>query len=623
MAYREFRNEAYYEAPDYSYISETADAISGVFRQIQQQQAERRKAADQFQYDLEEGAFETDTKVLMELAKNVTDRARQEIRTSGRPSAETEALMKQGKAWQRMSQNQLERTKALRTSILDKARADKYYNPDHDLQLLQKATHGEKNDIDFRKRGDLLAETESSIGGIDSFRYHQYLADYVKGQGTRYREQTSGTSEFKSTRYDQATFWDDATGKPGVTDDHAVRFLDSDERLVKYYDRQVNNQLQDEIKKMKASGDKRTEWMKGLSEEEIKAELINDPSKNLINQTDFGDRIRELAKADLTNQDRVNSKVSYEKKDGDTNNSGGRWKNKNILHTNSINSFAQAARSLSTGKEVTAITFGPGGRFTQKSGRPITLETSNPVRTDINTGVTRRDNKGTIRLNLTGYQLMPVKKGGAPLALKSGDIEGMIEEINNFPLEYFDPEGKIGLQPSLKIGLNGYSINEAGVLGDVNVQLEDVASRIATARENNDREALASLQDLEYELNQIKHMIGSEYNEQDLILAANKAGIRKVKEDYIIPADNSDIAAINNLTAGFNLNDKSFWSDEMQMLEEAYKKRYQEAKAAGFGKKKEGTSTAQITPDEFNKRWASLKPGEELIGPDGKTYVKQ
>lgn len=33
--------------------------------------------------------------------------------------------------------------------------------------------------------------------------------------------------------------------------------------------------------------------------------------------------------------------------------------------------------------------------------------------------------------------------------------------------------------------------------------------------------------------------------------------------------------------------------------------------------------TAGITPEQFNSQWAKLKPGQTLVGPDGKTYTKK
>ena len=107
--YRTFRNEAYYEAPGTTPFDGAQGLISNIFQNMRKRQDERRRAADQFQYDLDKGAYENDTKILNEMAKNVTARAKNEIRTGGRVSIETDRLMKDGLAWQTMSKNQLER----------------------------------------------------------------------------------------------------------------------------------------------------------------------------------------------------------------------------------------------------------------------------------------------------------------------------------------------------------------------------------------------------------------------------------------------------------------------------------------------------------------------------------
>lgn len=587
MAYREFHVEKHYEAPNLDgFLDQYTQAVTNMFHSMSQNVMQRRKASDQFSYDLNEGKYENDTKILTEVAKNVTDRARQEMRKSGRVSMETDNLMTQGKGWMQMSKNQFDRAKSLNDAI--RSKTDPYYNPEPDLSLVQEATHGKDNDIDFRTRGERLTEAEKQLGGVNTFRFDKYRADYVKAQGPQSKEVETPLKNGSSvTKYNQATFWDEERGTPGVTDKHAIRFIDSDRRVAQYYDDRISKELDQEISAMKASGDQRVSWMKDLSNAEIKNELINNPAKNLINKEEYGVRVRNKAKEDLREADRINSKVSYTSLQDDKNNSGGRWSNQNILHDNSINSFAQEAKSESTGKMEAVTTYGPGGRFTQKSGKPIQVDTTNPIRTDINTGVTTRNNKGSLRFNMTGYQLMPVQKGQAPFVLKSGDVNGMIEEINNMPLSYFDPSGKVGLQPEMKVGMNGYTINEAGVLNDVQDQLVNLSSEIAAARKTGNLEEIAKLENMEFSLNELKEMISSgDYDQQDLILAGNKAGVRKVQQNWIIPADDSDVATIKNVTGGFNLKDKSYWSPDMQAVDVAYKRRYEQAVKDGFGKPK-------------------------------------
>lgn len=626
MAYREFYKGIDTPEIDYSPIER---GITGLFQSLAAQQKAKTNASNQFNYDLDQGAFENDTKILNELAKNVTERARTELKSTGKTTLETEKLMKDGLSYQQTSKNQLERTKALRQNINDRATKDPYYNPEVDISLIQEATHGKDNDKDFRTRGEALAEAEKRVGGVDSFMFNKYRADYVKGIGAQSKEKTTGTPNAKNSIYNQATFWDEKTGAPGVTDNAAVSFLESDRRVTQYYDSKMNKVLDEEIKRMKSSGDERVSWMKGKSDEEIKNELINDPTKNLVNQNDFGVRIREAAKSDLKEADRINSKVMVDYS-GDKNLSKGGWSNPNILKTDAINGFAQSGRQVGSGEDKVFTGYGPGGRITQKSGRPITLNTTNPVRSDITKGVTTRNNTGNLSLNMTGYQLMPVKKGFAPFVLQSNSIDGMIDEINKMPNEYFDPNGKVGLQPNLKIGLNGYTLNEANVLNDVNDKMFDIADQIRVANETQDTDKIASLENLQYSLNEIKSMVAEgNYDERDLLFAANKAGIRKVKEDWVIPADNSDMANIRNITGGLDLNDKKSWSPDMRLLDDAYTKKYQQAQASGFksqqgevpkGKAKKATT---ITPDEFNQKWSTLKSGQQLMGPDGVLYTKK
>jgi hypothetical protein len=599
VAYREFHVEPIYEAPNLDgFLEGSTAAISNLFRSIGQRAVQRRTAADQFQYDLEGGAFETDTKVFKEYSKNVKDRARQEIRETGRLSPETDRMQTEGRAWKKISENQLQRAKELNARITGKQ--DKYYNPEPDLKLVTWATVGEDNDVDFRTRGERLAKAEKEMGGVDTFRFQDYRADYVKNIGTQYKKRVTNNPNAKNTIYNQATFWDDKTGKPGVTDDQAIDYIESDRRVAQWYDDKVSKQLEREIKGMKASGDSRVSWMKGLSDEEIKNTLINDPSKNIANSKTYGARVRDMAKGDLAEADRVNSEVAYDST-GDKNNSGGRWTNNNILQTDTINSFAQEAKDQETGKMKTINTYGPGGRLTQKSGRPLQIDVTNPIRTDINKGITTRNNKGNIRLNLTGYQLMPVRSGMAPFALEAGTTEGMIEEINNLPLEYFNPNGKIKLQPDLKIGLNGYTINEAGVVNDIQGKKRDLAAELREATASMDKEKQVVISELIDDLDDVQQLISSgDYDVEDLILASTKAGIRKAQKEWIIPADNSDIGNIKNITGGFDLNDKSFWSPDMQAIEAAYKKRYAEAQSKGFkneAKESESDMVQVIAPD--------------------------
>jgi len=612
LAYQKFRVEDTYAAPDLSVIDRTVANVGNILANAGKRRQAQKDAANQFQYDLDKGAYENDTAILNGVAKSVTDKVKNELKDTGRISIESERMMKDGLAAQQMSKNQMDRAKQLDTAI--RSKSDKYYNPEPDIKLVQWATHGENNDVDYRTRGERLAEAEKKVGGIETFKYDDYRADYVTKKKQQYKsvEFPLKSGGYK-TVFDEATFWNGA--KPGVTDQHAIEYLESEPRIGEYFGTKINKELDQEIKAMKASGDTRVGWMKGLSDVEIKNQLINEPSKNLINNKDYGVRVRDRAKYDLQEADRINSKVSFTGYQSDLNGSGGKWKNPNIVHNDAINSFAQQANN-SEGQSQTVTTFGPGGRFTQKSGKAVPIDTTNPIRTDTRRGVTTRNNTGSMKLNMTGYQLMPVKAGMGPFVLKAGTTEGMVNEIKNIPLDHFDPNGKIKLQPEMRIGLNGYTINEAGVLNDVQDQLYSISTQIQEATAAGDKEKIANLETLESNLNDLKEMVGSgDYDPQDLLLAGNKAGVRRVQQDWIIPADNSDMATIKNVTGGFDLKNKEYWNDDMRTVDEAYRQRAAEAKAQNYGKQavtEQGTVTSDGSDVDKWKRGDQYKVGEAV-----------
>jgi hypothetical protein len=630
MAYKEFQVEKIYEAPDQSGFLDKYNAanaakmqgITNVFRSMQQKQELRRKTADQFQYDLDQGAFENDTKILGELAKNVTTRAKTELREGGKLSADTDMLMKDGVTYQQSSKNQMERLKQLRQNIADRKGNDNFYNPQPDLDLLKEAANGKNNDVDFRTRGERLNQAEKQVGGLKTFLRDKYTANYIKEIGTQFKKNEFPTKSGSTmTKYDQRTFWKD-DGTPGVEDKHVVRFLNSEPRVAQSYENDVNQQLDEEIDAMRNSSDSRTAWMKDLSDEEVKAKLIADPfivgedgkkvARNIINPTEYGKRVRDLAKKDLQEFDRVNSELSYSNIKDDKNDSGGAWKNDNILHNHAVNSYAQEAKKAD-GTMSTVNTNGPGGIFTQKNGKPILITSSNPTRTDINKGITTNSNKGNFAFNMTGYTLMPVRANNAPFALQSSDTEGMLKEIENIPLEHFNPNGNMRLKPTMQIGLNGFTINKANVLNDIQTKKRDLSKELSDR--NIDTKKSDEIKDLMYRLDEVKEMVSSgEYDIDDLINATNSAGINQIQKDWLIPANSADIAALKNTTGGFDLNNKDFWSEDMKVVADAYAKRAEEAKAQGYGVKKEEPAKITVIESDGSDTDKWKKDGEYKVG---------
>lgn len=622
MAYREFHYEKQYAAPDASqYMDHSTQAISNLFQQIAKRRDERIRATNQFEYDLSNGKFENDQKILSEFANNVVSRGKQDIYHTGKITNNTAGMMVQGKAYQQISAVQHEKTKALQSEILSRDAKDPYYDSAADLNKLKIAANGEDGEVNFLTRGQRLNDVEKQLGGLDSFKYNNYRADYIKNKGQQYKEQTSGNPNATKTRYDQATFWDDTTGKPGVTDPQAIDYLNSDPqgRIDQYFNRKVNAQLEDEIKKMKSSGDSRVSWMKGKSDADIKNELINDPSKNIINSQDYGVRKRNLAKADLHEADRINSKVSVDYKA--EKNDNGLYKNNNIVHSYSFNT-PQAVGAI-PGKQANAYENpGPGGVLFQKNGKPITLTISNPIRTNINTGKTNAHKIGSTPVNVTGYQMQAFTDQGYPVLLHGSDTESMVDYINKMPLEYFDPKGKYRFQPEMKVALQGWTLNQAHILNAANNNEQAIQSRISDAENNNDSDKVSVEEDNLQKIKAIKNLIASGVDDQELALAASRAGITGVQVNELFQASDQDLANINAITQGFDLKNKNNHSPDMIMVADAWRNRAKQAAESGYSPQSQATSKNKKLKNSVPtvtsaEDYAKIPVGGEYIDADG------
>lgn len=625
MAYREFHYEKTYAKPDTSrFLDASTQAVSNLFQSVGAQHRQKQKNVDQFNYDLSQGKFENDQKILTEYANNVVGRGKQELLNSGRVSNETSGMMNEGKSWQQLSQIQFEKAKALQSEVLARDTKDPYYDSQVDSQKIKVAANGENNDVDFRTRGERLDQVEKSLGGIDSFKYTDYRADYIKKLGESYKQRATGDPNSSKDQYTQSTFWLDS-GKPGVTDKHAIDFIKSDPqgRVDAWYNQKVNDQLDSEIKKMKASGDTRNSWMKGLKDEEIKNELINDPSKNSINSQDFGIRKRDLAKTDLSDANRINSKVSVEYK-ADKNNNG-LFKNENIVHSYSFNN--DKMYSGAPGAERTPnFNPGPGGVLFQKNGKPLQFTSNNPVSTNLNSGSTTKSKIGSRPFNLTSYQLQAFTSDGRPVTLDGSTPNDMIESIKKIPLEQFDPNGAYKLNPEMNIALQGYSVNPANILNAANNQEQSINAKIAEAQNSNNSDEVAVQEENLQKLHVLKSMIQAGVDDQELSLAASRAGIKGVQTNELVQATDTDLGSIKAITQGLDLKNPDYWNDGMKSVQEAYKARAKQAQDAGYKSEKPKAtkkSKSVITADDFNSKWQSLKSGESLIGPDGKTYTKK
>ena len=621
--FRQFHWEKQYEAPDISDFGDQYYAsLSNMFGTISDVISKKRNAADQYKYALEMGNFENDNKILTEYGKMVTNQGKNEYLKKG--SLSTDLLQKEmeGKRLAADSKAQYKLFSDLKDQVKTRAQDtnDKYYDPEIDNETIREAAIGDGH-VDMYTRGERLNAAAAKIGRDPrSFKQKVYTADYVKLFGEKEKTKSTGDVNSKSTSFQKSPFWDPKTGRPGVTDDHAIDFLRTDRRLSDYYDMVLNDQLSGEIKKMKAAGTG-NEWMKGMSDAEIKNELINNPSRNTVNSTEYGQRKRDLAKKDLSEAANIQEKVDYEsKKDRSVTN--GLYNNDGISYTPTVfNTTSSAVNHLNgqvgyaqTGvSEKRDVRYGaPGGILMINkgvtAGKPLSFDIESPNVFNVDTGK-KINLKGKAPFNLSGYQLQAYYKDGRPYPLSGQSVDELIQQLNNLSAEEFSK-----MDPTPSVAMTGYSLDRIGLFNEINTASVDLNVELGNAIKQGDQaqvnainQRIGILEDLKSSMND------SDVSDQEILTSAARNGITGNRINQIVRADRADLDKINNITQGLNLNDQSKWSDDMKRFHDAYQQNYQQ---------KVGNQAKPSTPESTTKKKFPLPSGKpRTVVQNGFTYT--
>lgn len=638
MAFERFTNNPYYEDPGVEILNEglsrAAQNIGNMFAMISQKDMQRRKAADQFKFDIGNRKFENDDQIIREREFAVVNEMKDAIRRNDREAQrQAEAKLQGLQIDANASDIQFKTTEDMIKRVDKRATEDKYYDPREDEKMIRKATHGDDNEVNYYNRGNNLDTTQKQLfNNPRSFRINDYTADYVSKLGVKEKTDSTANPNAVNSRYSSSPFWDKTTGAPGVTDQHAVNYLKSreDGSVQRYIQEEVNEDLDREIKTMKSSGD--AEWMKGKSDADIKNELIRDPSKNKVNSEDFGVRVRNKAKERLEEAADIKSKVDVEYKK-DLSKTGGLFNNDSIaysetFHNTNVGSPEQPVGDQGNTPLPKFRNAAPGGVLMINKGatvgKPITFESSSRNIFNINAG-TSQQVRGSSTFNLTGYQVQAYDKSGKPFLFEANSEKEMVDKIKSMPNSAF-----ANLEPTMSIAMNGFTINKAKMLGDVRTSTYDTNLELAAAKKSGD---LMKQQQLEQRLMEMEefrsqlNMDSDDFTDDDVMNAAARTGINQIRVDQLVKADRSDLDRINKITEGLNLNNRDKWSPAMRQVDDVYRQKYAEAAAAGF---KDGKTKAPSKPkaqtistEAFNTKWATLKSGESLVGPDGKTYTKK
>lgn len=619
MAYREFIDDIPVVKIDPTPIGA---GITELFQGINEYYNRKQRASDQYKYALDYGHFENDNKFNEQYAGAVVNMGRSDYKKLGSPSGELLKMEEQGRRYVADQKAQYEQFKNLNTEIDKLHTADpRYYDPKIDRENLKSAAFGTDDDIDFRTRGQRLQQVSGVLGKDPrSFLIDPYTSDYVKGLGQIEQETKKGNTVFSETYSYKTPFVDPNTGKPGVTDQHAVDYLKSRPEVNNRLRWEVDNDILQTVKGLQSSKDKRVSWTQGLTDAQILDEVRMDPSKNPYSKegkegkpVQYNDLIIEKAKSKLQKAADLSEKVLVDYKKAPSY-SDGNVNNDNIGHTFSF--FNTPTTTAGTTEEV-ANAFGigsvggPGGVLMIKKGanpaRPITFES------EATSAYNYRDGKTTDRqprgkFNLTGYQLMPYNNDGTVFKIGGKDFNELKKNIENI-----NPAQLRGMKPSLQIGLQGYSIDEGKFLGDLAEKDFQLNEKLGDAIESGD---LQEQNKIQQQINNIQSLKGLANQDgvfdQDLINAAARTGIKSVRSDLLLPANRADLDKIKTFTEGLDLGNESNWSKEMRELNDLYKKKWAQANGE--------TTTKKAAPSKISQ--PNLNQGEIMvIGPDKKRYA--
>lgn len=571
MAYRTFRNEKYYEAPNVDPFASTIGTINHMITERIRDKRLNLQAAQRFKLDKGKGYYATDEDMLNQQARAITTQAVVELRKTGQISADTALAMEDHKTLANRSKIDYDTANNIRKQIKENSVRDKYYLGDVDNQKLI----GAEYDGDISGRNDRIQEVASQLGGIDTFNKSKFLADHIQRQKLNTIQNVTDKSGMKTTRMTSAIFMR-PDGTPGVTDQHVIDYFNSDARVDQWYNQAVDKQLDDDVKRMRALGnDSRVSWMKDMDDKDVKEAIIRNPGLDLINGTPFAERKKEMAMSDLNAGQDINRKVAVDYSDQYGAN-GGKFNNTKIGYQPTNIQQAINVRTLNGAKNIGTV--GADLTYIDKGG-PIKFVTNTPIRANVGTGESERKASDNLEFNLTNYGLYVYNDKGELYAIGGDSLQDMKNAIDAIPDDYFDSNKPHPLNPSMSIGLNGYAINKSKLINQSLGKLSSLAEEYNKAVDAGDEVKAASLKSRMDQVEKVRSMVGNaDVDDIQLLLNGKQLGINGVQNDYIIKASDQDFAKLKSITNGLDLRDETKWTEDMRELNDHYRARYTAAR---------------------------------------------
>ena len=329
MAYRNFRNEPYYEAPEVDLFPKTLALVQTYAQHKLAQQRQDKALAANWQADQQSSKFNIDAQEFGKLAQDLTYKGIQDFKNFGQLSLDTRMAAERHKMYANQSAAQYDRYTKVRDAISkiqwNGPGGKNYFNPKMALAKWDEANYGTDGGqpVNWMTRAERQEKTLPTLEDdvLNNFNHAEYVQNYVKDYGketvTKINKNAAGVKTASSVT---AIFRDD-NGVPNVTGKHAKEFLDSSEWVNKYYNKVVDTQLVDDVNKIMAHPKNYDPKLVGalgsMSPEEQITFLREHPEENPINKLSPAERQLKLAQEDLAERQRVNLKNEHDYSDID------------------------------------------------------------------------------------------------------------------------------------------------------------------------------------------------------------------------------------------------------------------------------------------------------------------
>ncbi len=557
MAYKDFRNEKIYDAPVIEGLPRTFAAVDTANR--------LRESRKQRQYDLERNwkQYQTTNKIPSITRKinselgGITNSAINAYR-SGFQTLPQELVERQNRAVAQDKEAVAieENIKRLQEDIKERAAQDPYYRPNFDLEQLKGLTQDNDLSLDeeLRQKNEVLSNLNQSIGKDlrQSFDREKAISDYVNTIGKTERENdVTNADGIQSKVYTSARFRDDK-GVPNVTDQHIEQLFNKDPRLYQSFQQDAVEQLANDFSTYKASGATLPSWAKGLNDQDIVDELVNDPNKQKdigLQPKELWDRIADVARPAIKKYEDASTKSMY---DAEKRNPG--WG-----YGFTSNQFNAPTEGFNTGDYS-----GVSRTITSKnaSNPYLTFDSKTSARIDPATGdVTSSQSPRRFVLNNYHWAPYTVDNKGRkiPLKIQASDEQDLVNKIKSLPVS---ERAKIaGAAPVL----NGYSIDKANVLNLAYAKRNELQDKVeANPLDDQAKAQLAGTEKILEDINADRDLNGQ--------LIQKYLGVDVQKNEMFIPDPrDSNVKDIQSRTGMDIYSDKSL-SPEMKYVRDEINK---------------------------------------------------